>query len=181
MTDFRKRSRIWLEYGDESLLGKGGYELLKGIRDFGSLKKSVEKSGLSYRYAWNYIRKLENVLGSKVVESFRGGKEKGGMRLTPLGESLLREYERTTNLISRIIEEESELSSLGHFSARNRLKGRVRKVERGDVCSRVEIEISVPARVVSLISTEALNELGIAEGDDVLAVIKATEILISRT
>jgi len=180
MSGFRKRSRIWLEYGNESLLGKGGYELLKGIKEYGSLKKSAESSGLSYKYAWDYIRKLEGVLGSRVVESFRGGREKGGMKLTQLGESLLREYERTSSLISRIIEEESELSSLGHFSARNRLKGRVRKVEKGDVCSRLEIEISIPARIVSLISTEALRELEIEEGDEVLAVIKATEILISK-
>ena len=180
MSEFRKKSKVWIEYGEESLLGRGGYELLSGIKRYGSLKKAAETSGLSYKYAWDYLKKLENILGSKVVESFRGGKEKGGMKLTQLGEMLMKEYERTSSIISRILEEESEMSSLGHLSARNRLRGVVKKVERGDVCSRLEIEISAPAKLVSLISTEALDELQIAEGKEIVAVIKATEILISK-
>ncbi|HDN05653.1 MAG TPA: LysR family transcriptional regulator, partial [Candidatus Bathyarchaeota archaeon] len=48
---------------------------------------------MSYRYVWNYLKKIEDALGEPVVETFKGGKSGGGgARLTRLGESLLGEY-----------------------------------------------------------------------------------------
>jgi len=72
---------------------------------------------MSYRFVWNYLKKMEEALGEAVVEKERGGIERGGTKLTPLGKDLLRTYERMEELFK---------------SALNGVKGRVKKID-GDL------------------------------------------------
>jgi molybdopterin-binding protein len=62
-------------------------------------------------------------------------------------------------------------------SARNHFPGLVTRVLRGDVMSQVEIQAG-PHRVVSLISTEAVDVLGLEPGIEATAVVKATSVVI---
>ena len=62
-------------------------------------------------------------------------------------------------------------------SARNRLPGIVTRVVRDKVMAQVEMQAG-PHRVVSLMSTEAADELGLAPGVRALAAIKATNVVI---
>ena len=66
------------------------------------------------------------------------------------------------------------------ISARNKLEGVVMKIENGTVASTVKIEISKSVNLTSMITKEAVEELNLKEGDKVEAVIKATEIMISK-
>ena len=66
------------------------------------------------------------------------------------------------------------------ISARNKLEGVVKKIENGAVASTVKIEISKSVNLTSMITKEAVEELDLKEGDKVEAVIKATEIMISK-
>jgi molybdate transport system regulatory protein len=66
------------------------------------------------------------------------------------------------------------------ISARNRLKGRVISLEKDAVTAKVKVEIRTPAIVTALISKEAAEELNIKVGDEVEAVIKATEVMIAK-
>lgn len=66
------------------------------------------------------------------------------------------------------------------ISARNRLKGVVKSVEKNDIVAKVKVEVNVPAVITALISTEAVNDLKIKTGDNVEAVIKATEVMIAK-
>ncbi len=66
------------------------------------------------------------------------------------------------------------------ISARNRLKGRVKQVVRGDITSMVKIEVTKPATITAVITKEAVEDLQIKEGDEVEAVIKSTEIMIAK-
>jgi len=66
------------------------------------------------------------------------------------------------------------------ISARNRLKGVVKDVEKGDVIAIVKLEVKTPAVVTALISKEAVEDLNIKIGDNVEAVIKATEVMIAK-
>ena len=66
------------------------------------------------------------------------------------------------------------------ISARNKLEGVVKKIENGTVASTVKIEISKSVNLTSMITKEAVEELNLKEGDKVEAVIKATEIMISK-
>jgi molybdopterin-binding protein len=66
------------------------------------------------------------------------------------------------------------------LSARNQIQGKVTRVKKDNVVGLVEIELSVPARIISVITTESIEELNLKAGDQVTAVIKATEVMVSK-
>ena len=65
------------------------------------------------------------------------------------------------------------------LSARNRFPGVVRSVEVDGVMGLVEIEAG-PFRVVSAITRDAIEELGLAEGVPATATVKATSVMVER-
>ncbi len=64
------------------------------------------------------------------------------------------------------------------ISARNQLRGTVRSITRGEAIANVELDVG-GQRVVSSITTEAVDELGLAEGSPVTAVVKASDVLLA--
>ena len=72
-----------------------------------------------------------------------------------------------------------ERSGGGHSSARNRLTGIVVAVERDRVMAKVDLACG-PFRIVSLMSREAADELGLAPGVAATAVVKATTVMVER-
>ena len=66
------------------------------------------------------------------------------------------------------------------LSARNQLDGVVARVEHGSVMSTVVIRLAGGQEVVSAITRDSAEGLGLAEGDAVKAVIKATEVMIGK-
>ena len=67
----------------------------------------------------------------------------------------------------------------GNRSARNHLTGLVTRVVSDAVMSQVELQCG-RFRIVSLISTEAVHELGLEVGVVATAVIKATNVTVER-
>ena len=65
------------------------------------------------------------------------------------------------------------------LSARNRLVGVVREVKVDGLLAQVELEAG-PHRIVSVITSEAAEQLGLAPGVPATAVVKATSVLIER-
>ena len=86
-----------------------------------------------------------------------------------------------TELAATLVDSGKELERLdrgsGRRSARNHLTGIVTKVVSDTVMSQVEMQCG-PYRIISLISTEAVTELGLAPGSVATAVIKATNVSI---
>ena len=66
------------------------------------------------------------------------------------------------------------------LSARNQLHGKITNVELGAVMANVKIEISEPGVITAVITKESVENLGLAEGDDVAAIIKSTEVIIGK-
>ncbi len=65
------------------------------------------------------------------------------------------------------------------ISARNILKGKVKKVVPGAVNSEVVIELPGGAEVVSIITKSSARSLGLKKGKAVYAVIKASNVMIA--
>lgn len=65
-------------------------------------------------------------------------------------------------------------------STRNKLTGLVTKIESDRVMSQVELQCG-PFRVVSLISTEAVEELDLKVGAPAIVTVKATNVVIETT
>jgi molybdopterin-binding protein len=64
-------------------------------------------------------------------------------------------------------------------SARNRLRGIVTAITKDAVMAQVDIQAG-PFRVVSLMSSEAVEELGLEVGSTATAVIKSTTVVVER-
>lgn len=64
------------------------------------------------------------------------------------------------------------------LSARNRLAGRVTGITEGPATAVVEIDIN-GQRLVSSITREAAEELGLEEGSEVTAIIKASDVILA--
>jgi molybdopterin-binding protein len=73
--------------------------------------------------------------------------------------------------------DEPDANGISRHSARNRLMGIVTKVVRDGVMAQVELAAG-PYRIVSLISREAADELGLAPGVMAVATVKATNVTL---
>ncbi len=65
------------------------------------------------------------------------------------------------------------------ISARNMLKGKVKKIVRGTVNAEVTVELTGGDCIVSVITKTSADKLGLAEGKEVYAVIKASRVMIA--
>ncbi len=66
------------------------------------------------------------------------------------------------------------------LSARNRFRGVVRSVEVEGFLARVEIDVTEPARVVAIITREAVDDLGLKPGVGAAAIVKSTSVMVER-
>lgn len=66
------------------------------------------------------------------------------------------------------------------LSARNQLEGKIKNVDLGAVMANIKIEVSEPNVITAVITKESAEKLGLAEGDDVTAIIKSTEVIIGK-
>jgi molybdopterin-binding protein len=64
-------------------------------------------------------------------------------------------------------------------SARNQLPGTVKSVRLGEVMAQVEITMG-DNTITSVITRDSAEQLGLKEGDSVVAIIKSTEIMIGK-
>lgn len=81
------------------------------------------------------------------------------------------------DLAAFLVELAGEQQARSGLSARNRFRGIVTRVERDGVAATVEIQAG-PHRIVSLITAEAVEELGLAPGVLADAAVKATDVLV---
>ena len=174
--------KVWLELDGKPILGKGGAEILKQLEKEQSITRAAERLSMSYRYVWNYLKRVERAVGKPIIQTYRGGKKGGGgTKLTDLARNLLEEYARVENYVGQVLEDAEYWEVIGlKISARNRLKGKVISVEKDGITAKVKVQINVPGIVTALISREAVDDLDIKIGDEVEAVVKATEVMIAK-
>ena len=65
------------------------------------------------------------------------------------------------------------------LSARNVLKGKVVKVTQGAVNSEIVLEVAPGLQVVSIITRQSAETLGLVEGSEAYAVVKASNVMIA--
>jgi len=96
----RKKSAVTLSprfrifYCDQIALGPGKVELLKAIKETGSIRQAASNLEMSYMRAWLLIRTMNQCFREPLVDAARGGAAFGGAKLTPTGASALELYER---------------------------------------------------------------------------------------
>ena len=68
----------------------------------------------------------------------------------------------------------------GHLSARNRLNGTVSEVKVDGLIAQVELVVDEPARLVAIVTADAVEELGLKPGMAATAVVKATSVMVEH-
>ena len=63
------------------------------------------------------------------------------------------------------------------YGARNNITGKVTSVKSDPVMSLVKFEVTTPAKMASVLTTESVQDLGLKVGDTVQLVIKAIHVL----
>lgn len=63
------------------------------------------------------------------------------------------------------------------YGARNTIRAKVKSVKTGDVMSIVKFDVTTPAEMASVLTTESVEHLGLRAGDEVQLVIKAIHVL----
>jgi molybdate transport system regulatory protein len=102
------KAKLWLEEDGRMVLGSGRAELLRHIRETGSISKAAKAMEMSYSHAWSQVRSISEAVGGQVVETSRGGMAGGRSRLTPLGQEILKRFEMEMERLDR------------HLAGRNR-------------------------------------------------------------
>jgi molybdopterin-binding protein len=66
------------------------------------------------------------------------------------------------------------------ISARNQVPGKITRVQRGQTTGHVTVDVGHGITLTASITNEAIDELRLADGDQVTAVIKASDVMIAR-
>lgn len=111
---------------------------------------------------------VETVRRWEVEGRLRLERSPGGQRLVPIAE------------VTRLLAERRRAGSerpIVAGSARNRFPGIVTRIERNAIAAVVEI-VAGPHRIVSLMTAEAVEEMGLQVGDEAIGVVKATNVIV---
>jgi len=173
------QAKFWLADGETPIIGQGKADLLRAIDLEGSLNKACERLNISYKHAWLQVKEIEEAIGEPVLATKRGGKSQGS-RLTKRARELLTEYDSYQNLLNETLYDKTFWELIGlKITARNQLKGIVTAIEEDQITAKVKMHIEA-ADLTAVITREASEALKIKEGDEVAAIIKATEIMIGK-
>jgi len=66
------------------------------------------------------------------------------------------------------------------LSARNQIKGKVVEVRKGATTAHVRIDIGNGVVITSSVTNEAVDDLALSTGDDAIAVIKASDVMVAK-
>jgi molybdate transport system regulatory protein len=183
--------RLWLEKDEHGFLGQGRAELLERIDTLGSMAKAAKAMGMGYKRAWDMVEAMNNLAEAPLVERTTGGRGGGGTRLTDHGRAMIAEFRAAEAAYARFLElvsaEAGDPERLRAFmgrmalktSARNQWWGRVTAVRPGTVNSEVHLTLGGGEALVAVITNESVRELGITEGAEVAALVKAPHVSLA--
>jgi len=88
----KPKCKAWVVFPGGTKFGQGRADLLRLVAEEGSLKRAVERMGMSYRAAWGYLRELERAAGFPFLEPAGKG-PRSGTRLTPRAREFLAAFD----------------------------------------------------------------------------------------
>ncbi|UPG96542.1 TOBE domain-containing protein [Luteibacter aegosomatissinici] len=186
----RYEGSLWLTDGARRWGGPDRVELLFQIARTGSITAAAKAVGMSYKGAWDAVEAMNQLAGEPLVLRATGGKGGGGATLTPRAERLIVSFRSIESAHRQFVE---HLASLGdeatqdihllrhltmRTSARNQLAGVVDRVQQGAVNDSITIRTTGGAALVATVTRESTDHLALAPGRPVIALIKASWIIL---
>jgi len=184
-------SKLTLEMLGQPFLLEKRIELLYAIEEHGSISKAAKAVPMSYKSAWEAVDTMNSLSPEPLVSRETGGKDGGGTTLTSYGLKLLENYmllkEEHTRFLARLSKltniESGEFKTIGRLamqiSARNQIQGEVESIELGSVNAKINLLLKSGQRLVSVITKEAVENLGLQTADSVTAIFKSNTVMLS--
>lgn len=174
----------------QNFLGDRRVELLEQIDATGSISKAAKVIGMSYKAAWDAVDTMNNLSSKPLIIRNAGGARGGGSEVTRYGRSLITAYRALQNEYELVLQRFSRLGNAVDLqqllrilamktTARNQLRGRVKKVTKGAVNGDVILDIGDGLEVFANITNESIEELGLIEGKEAVAIIKSSFVILS--
>lgn len=164
--------------------------LLERIATDGSITRAAKSVGISYKNAWDTVDAMNQLAGEPLVERVAGGKGGGGTRLTERGERLIHNFRQLEEAHARFVQllEQQANGLVDDYqlvrrmtmqtSARNQYLGTVKQLTRGAVNDEVVLALPGGQEIVATVTHDSVLALGLVEGAQALALVKASAILL---
>jgi len=133
-----------------------------------SVRAAADRLGIAYSTLKRWIR-------SGIVRTTRT--EGGHHRIAEAEVERLATRREPTQASARIASGDSE--TLGELSARNRLPGFIEEVRIDGLLAQVRLRVG-EHRLTAVVTADAVRALKLRRGDDAIAVIKSTEVMIAK-
>lgn len=167
------------------------FDLLAALALTESLQKAARVAGYSYKGAWLVLQAAEALAHAPLLERATGGAGGGGSRLTAEGQALLAAW-RTLQArhVVFLQEQASWLATQPTLdtllkrmamktTARNQFTGTIQAVQPGPSTTLVRLALTGGGPTLSIsLTTPAAEELGVAVGQEALALVKASEVVL---
>lgn len=166
-------------------------DLLQAIADTGSITAAAKIAGVSYKTAWDRLERINNLSEKPVIDRSAGGSKGGGSVLTSYGKKMLNGFrqlqEQHNQFLENLNQQLSSLDDVSKFmksallqtSARNQFLGNIAKIQTGTVNTEVQVQISERQRIVAMVTEQSRREMKLAEGQPVIAMIKASSVTLA--
>lgn len=157
-------------------------EILRLVDVEGSISQAARTAGVSYKAAWDALQRLADAAGEPLVQASTGGAGGGGARLLPAGRRLLQAARNLQRVRTEVLEGPVGVPApdLAQTSMRNRLRCRVVRLESAlsdDPAVQVLLETG-GGTLQARITRDSSERLGIRPGGIVLALAKATAVMV---
>ncbi len=202
----RLRGRLSLDTPGGALVGERRVRLLEAIAEHGSITRAAAAVPLSYKAAWDALEAMNNLSPSPLVERITGGRQGGGTRLTDAGRELVAMYRAVESEQQVSLDRLGSLAPVKRraargaatpdapdaqamqallrrmavrTSARNQFVGTVTRLRAGKVGVEVNLELDAQTSIVAGVTRDSADALGLKLGAAVLAIVKASSVLIA--
>ncbi|MBS1154762.1 MAG: modE [Proteobacteria bacterium] len=176
-------------------LGTTRIRLLEAIEHYGSISKAAKAVPISYKSAWDAVDAMNNLADQPLVIRATGGKNGGGTILTDYGRKIValyrameQEYQHTLDRLATRLQD-LEGGDIRDFqtllrrmsikaSARNQFVGPIIAMREGAVNYEVCLRLDEANEIVSVITRESAENLELAIGKEIYALIKASSVIL---
>jgi len=166
-------------------------DILRRIDEVGSISEAARRAGVSYKAAWQALETLSNLAGTPLVEKAVGGSGGGGAVLTLAGRRVLDAAALLAQARSGVLGDlgqgcgrwsgEVNVAGLGlRTSMRNQLPCVVASLSATHGLVRVKLVLPSGESLSSRVTRESAQLLGLTRGMPVLALCKATAVLVAQ-
>lgn len=167
------------------------FALLEALQATGSLHRAARAAGYSYRGAWLVMEAATNLTRAPLLHTRTGGNGGGGSSLSETALALLQAWRRLQGAKQQflaeqerlLLAEQPELAGLLRrlsmkTSARNQFAGRIHALRRGPASTLVTLDLGDGLALRAALSSEAAEALALHEGQEAVALVKASEVVL---